>query len=370
MSLGKNADVYGKFLDDLDSFASSRMPENLRTHTDRVWNVLTSESGLSADDKNLLSGHSDYTRRIAILFYIIAEHRKSHKILEIGGAHREMATERRAYDALVKTVDLLHDFFIPAKIANTNSVNALVKDVNHLSLAYVQTVVNMAVDEYLAASETFDAKTKATLLARRAFETNSSYDFTPESLEGIVNVNLSLVKRSLDEIGSASKLRDFELVQVKPKELAHKKRATKNLIASLPSDYAPDFIVPIAQGGIELGVQLDSHYHSLGYRPTCYPVMFSVKTRKQSRPRTFPDGYFLDMAQDKAHLITEDWITTGRTVVGVLGDLTSRQPRDIRVATIKQDPRSFDNALLKSCKIYTGEVSVYPGKITDSRRDS
>ena len=86
-------------------------------------------------------------------------------------------------------------------------------------------------------------------------------------------------------------------------------------------------------------------------------------------PRMFPDREFLEMAPDKSHLITEDWITTGRTLLGVLGELTSRQARDVRVATIKQDPGSLNKDLLRSCNIYAGETSRYLGGTTDVRKN-
>lgn len=250
MSVHRNRELYNAYLDRLDGLASGRTPDDLKSMTNRVWNVLIGDYPVDFD-ASLLNGRSDYASRIATLFTTVTQHRKSHRILEVGDAHREMATERRAYDALDKSVDLLQEFFIPNGLVDTHPLNALVKDVYHLAIAYVQTVVNMAVDEYIPSSKTFDAKIKSSLLARRAFEAYASYDGTLEKLAGVTNVRLNFVRKSLEDIGNGDKLRDFVLVQVKPKDIAHKKRAITHLLETIPSDYCPDFIVPVAQGGIE-----------------------------------------------------------------------------------------------------------------------
>jgi len=366
MNLQKNREVYQHFLRDLDSFATGSRPEDITNYSDRVWHILLNTSDFVADE-HMLEGHSDYARNVSRLLYRLTQNRRARIKREIGGSYREMTSERRAFEELADTVSLLRDFVVPMRVSPANFTTALVNDVYNLSLAHVQSVVNMAIDEYFDNTETFNAKTTSTRLARRAFDTRESYDSTPGSLEGVVGIRLKLVSDSLQDIDH-KKPRDFELVPTKPKEIMHKRKATGNLIKQLPLDYVPDFIVPIAQGGIELGVQLDSHYHSQGHRTVCYPVMFSIKTRRHLRPRMFADRLFLEQAQDKSHLVTEDWITTGRTLIGVVGDLTARQPQDVRVATIKRDPSSLDHPILGKYEIYAGEISKYTGPKTDQTR--
>jgi len=97
-----------------------------------------------------------------------------------------------------------------------------------------------------------------------------------------------------------------------------------------------------------------------------YPLFFSIKTRRHQRPWVENDSPFLEKRlENKDVLITEDWVTTGNTLRGILREVDETYPRDIRVATLKRDPDKSKIPILDNYKFYTGSWSHYDGPKID-----
>ena len=98
--------------------------------------------------------------------------------------------------------------------------------------------------------------------------------------------------------------------------------------------------------------------------------MYSIKTRKQRYPWIAHDGEFLaNNVLEKNVLLTEDWVTTGNTVRGILKELEGAFPHEVRIATVKRDPEQSKVPILDKYKFYVGIWNKYTGAKNDSIKD-
>jgi len=366
MNPAKNRELYGAFLKALDSFSSGSVsrPSNLDSLTDRFWCSALNNSGVSLASC-YSSATTDYAKTVSGELQALADLRKARIRRNLGDTERELTSERQAYEELGHVSEIIDQFIIPVGLGtNCNFSRTMVNDAYNLALAQVQTAVNVADDEFIHNGDVVEAKRKATALARNAYWLKNQFNIG--GLSERFKTQYAAFRSQFTE-ANPSWTRESEFVPTHPKEITHKERAISHVIHSIPADYAPQFIAPVAQGGIELGVRLDAHYHDQGFETVCYPLLFSIKTRRHRNPRISPDQEFFRTIDDSSILVTEDWVTTGKTLAGILGTLVTHQAKDVRVATIKQDPMSANLPVLANFPVYAGEVTRYTGPKTDSR---
>lgn len=355
-------DDYRKFLAVLDRFAVDGNTDRLGGLLDRGFSILTHTSGFDPKQAYLPTT-SSYTKEISENLKKYVFFNKQRIKRHIGDSLREITSERHAYHELSYVSELIERLAIPTRLDSRSAfINRLVNEAYNLSLAQVSTAVDVSDDGYIRDSDVYSTKIKSTVLAQAACRMKERFRTIGNSSPRFDSAYFEFRKAFSDTDPQAT--REFEFVATQPKRLSHQEKDINSVIQqleNLPEKYLPDVIIPVAHGGIELGTRLDVHYTDKGHSPICYPLLFSVKTRRHSSPRTFPDRVFLSELEDKKIVVTEDWISTGKTLVGLLGDITSMQPQDVKVASVKQDPASRNNKMLSNYPVYAGEMASYKG---------
>jgi hypoxanthine phosphoribosyltransferase len=161
-------------------------------------------------------------------------------------------------------------------------------------------------------------------------------------------------------------MRSYENVATTPKKISHGEKLQQELQEALTVRdprgdllFCPSVIFPIAHGGTEFGVRIANAYQNNGFDPIVYPLLFSMKTRKQRIPWVENDAPFLAKELEGKCLLTEDWVTTGNTLRGIIQEVERTFPREIRVATIKRDREKSLLPFLDHYCFYVGEHAVY-----------
>ena len=87
-----------------------------------------------------------------------------------------------------------------------------------------------------------------------------------------------------------------------------------------------------------------------------------MKTRRQESPWTRNDHTFFGNIVGRNLLVTDDWITTGKTLKGILSQLEEQSPSEVRVAALKRDSEKSDTSFLEEDNLFLGREAVYPGE--------
>ena len=365
----KSRRIYREFVDQIEGLGRGDSVPDVHRTVDRVYLMMS-----GGCYRPSVHPEGDWAGRVAKSLDQYCISLSERKKVEIAGAKREIATEDAAFNSLKLALNLVGDLALPHFREKSQFSNTLFHDIYNLSLAYVDSIVSGVSDQYISSDDAFDAKRNAVVLAKNgmiAGKTYASSGFSPE-------LNLAL-ERTKAAMGLASPylLRPFENVATERKAVYKKDELTEKLKGEVTEragssfEFHPDFIFPIAQGGTELGIELGMAYEEQGADfPLVYPLMFSMKTRKQRVPWTEHDSRLLEQGfEGKNLLTTEDWVTTGNTLRGILNALEMTFPREIRVATLKRDPEKSQIPVLDKYRFYTGISARYGGTKTDSLAD-
>jgi len=352
---------YSDFVRDLTAFSNGIRPETLEYNVERAWTIQRNTPHF----RPTINGAPDLVNRVAEHMNHLAVLMNNRTERVIQDHQVLMSSEPDAYHELQHVVGLVGEFVLPAKLGGNRGkvcqfTNSMIRELYNLSLGYTQSITQSAADEFIDQERVYPVKIDSTKLSRFAFEFRDAFYKGSSDLELV----FKRFKSQFDNT-SPEYLRDYKLTFVSPKKIAHKEDFIAELLKQLQPDYKPDFIAPIAQGGIELGVRLDSFFTGKGYEPVSYPLMFSIKTRRQQTPWTERDMPFFERVRGKSVLVAEDWVTTGNTLKGILADILKYLPGDLRVATIKRDPRNVGDQALAGFQTYCGGVTPYTGAKTD-----
>jgi len=366
--MGKREDLYRKVAKGLDAIARDDSVERFDALMDRGHRLFL--DGFNPD----YMPSSEYGAETVMIWLEYCDSLRNRKKVEIEGAEREMATEPEAFRGL----NLAHSLaqrFRPVLSRKTSFSDKLFSDIYNLSFAYLDAVVGGVSDEYIDADSAFDEKTVAVDLARQGARVKGIY----KTDDGLGNGMHRCLKRFRDKLADVSgkNMRPFGLVATSRKKVGRKTKVTNKVVNDVTKrgedgsfEFCPRMIIPIAHGGGELGVAMANAFEDQGHDAVVYPLMFSMKTRKQKRPWVDNDSRFLSLPFEGSDiLIAEDWVTTGNTVRGILTRLEDRFPREIRIATWKRDIEKSRIPLLDKYDFYVGEWSVYKGEKTDSLAD-
>jgi hypoxanthine phosphoribosyltransferase len=309
-------------------------------------------------------------KRIAAYCNLLSKRNK----IDIAGGEREVATESEALLSLRYAARISENFLINTfkGMDKTSFSNKVFNDITNLSLSYVDSIVDGVADEYIAVNESNEAKNRAVLLARQGIRVGDSYCKT--GLSSGTDEELKKFSRTL-ALSDDKLVRSFEIVATTQKKISRKKELIAKINQELAIDtkkavspFIPDIIFPIAHGGTELGLRVANNYEDNGADTILvYPLMYSIKTRKQKYPWISNDSAFLGKKLEGLEfLVTEDWVTTGNTLRGILNKLEETFPLEVRVATIKRDPEKSKIPILDKYSFYIGSWSEYKGQKTDS----
>lgn len=362
----KNERVYATFVDQLEGLARGDSIEDVHRTADRVYLMMTGGGFRPASFPQ-----GDWARQVVQNLDGYCASLTQRKRVNIAGAQREIATEDAAFDSLNLAVALGKELVVPHFRDRSQLSNRLFYDVRNLGLSYVDSIVSGVSDEYISAEDAFMAKVNAVNLAKRGMTAGNLY--VASGLSSELGVALD---RTGDALGMASPylLRPFENVATERKNVYRKNELTAKIIEKATArsgdgfEFLPDFIFPIANGGTELGIEIGMAYEAQGARSILvYPLMFSMKTRKQRRPWTEHDSAVLGQSlEGKRVLVAEDWITTGNTLRGILNQVEGTFPQEIRVATLKRDREKSQVPIIDKYQLYVGTHALYDGAKTDS----
>lgn len=291
--------------------------------------------------------------------------------INIEGGEREVAIEEEAYRSLVLAGDLANNFIVPCFNSETNFSNRIFKDIYNLGLAYLHGIVSAVAQEYVGGEETYDAKQRAVKIAERGIKIHDVY--SEHGLGKRVKDCAKKLSRVLQK-AQPEFIRPFELVPTSQKKIYRGEELMRQLtekITQLDSSgkflFRPEIIFPIAQGGNEFGLRISNAYGDKGHSVLTYPLLYSIKTRRHRQPWTDNDRMVLGRNFENQNLlVTEDWVTTGNTLRGILLELERGYPQEIKVATIKRDPDESKKPYFRNFKFYVGNWSKYKGSKTDS----
>ena len=363
-NLEKNRLKYQNIVHLLDTFSSGNYVENLESivsklHTLFLGGYVPTEFPSSDFGRRVLEKINDYSQLVF----------KRKKIVITGG-ERETATEEEAYDSLRLSEWLATNLIIPLFRKKTDFSNKIIKDIHNLSLSYVHAIVSGVGDEYISVEDAPESKILSTQLAKQGLRICNHYE-----KRGLKEINLPMNNfRTVLEHTSRKFMRSFELVPTTQKRIYKGKELMDFLAEKITSQdssnkffFKPSVIFPIAQGGNELGIRISNSYEDKGYSLVVYPLLYSIKTRKHRYPWIQNDALFLgESLEGKDILVTEDWVTTGNTLRGILNKLENVYPHEIKIATIKRDKEKSQIPLLDKYNFYIGSWSLYEGNKTDT----
>ncbi len=296
--------------------------------------------------------------------------RNNRREKKIAGGKRHVLTEDDVLNSLNITSSLIFNLVIEKFRRKTDFSNSLFNDSFNLGLAYLHSIVNAVADEYIDPEHVVDSKNNAVNLAKDGIILSDKYRSVQNLSE--LKKNADKFEKSVSETDNGL-VREFELTPVSQKRIYKGKFFMNKISEELTSnpngepEFLPEIIFPVAQGGNELGLRIAISYEEKGHSPLVYPLLYSIKTRKHKRPWVENDFYFLGRnLEGKNLLVTEDWVTTGNTLRGILNNLENTFPREIKIATIKRDLEKSRVPLLDKYNFYVGAFSRYRGNKTDS----
>jgi hypoxanthine-guanine phosphoribosyltransferase len=367
----KNHGLYAEFVDELGKIASQGSPSfGFERLLDRIY---VSFLGGFRPNKEKEIPKEDFSAEIARDLTNYMELSQGRKIVEVGGSKREITTETEAYETLLCANNLISNLVVPFVETPTNFTNRLFHEISNMSFSCLESIVNGVAQEYVERTDAAEAKLRAADVARLGQRIGENY-----FRNGIKYDQLPILKRLGERILRFPKkfLRAYETAAASPKEIVRKTACidkVKEQVLRMEGEnlaYAPHLVCPIAQGGNELGIVLANAYEDIGHFVYVYPLMYSIKTRKQRYPWIEHDGEFLsEHVSNRDVLLTEDWVTTGNTVRGILKELEDAFPKEVRIATIKRDPEQSKAAILNKYDFFVGLWTPYTGPKTDSISD-
>lgn len=364
----RNRHNYDKIVEAFDALSKGDHPEKLEVLVNRARNLFVDgfqphtypESDFG---KQVLADIQEYSQ-------LLAKRRE----VEIAGGKRHITTEDDALQALILAEAIARELLVPLFNEKNEFSNTVFNDIMNLSLSYVDAIVNGVANEYIGIDDALKEKLIAIELAKQGMRVIDSYH-----AKGLNEDTKQALKRFEEPLIATNKklMRPFENVATTQKNVNRKERLMERLQEEVTEQdpkgdfvFKPEVIFPIAHGGTEFGVRIANTYEDRGHSAIVYPLMFSMKTRKQGYPWVQHDAKFLGKSlEGQDVLIVEDWVTTGNTLRGILSKVEEVFPREIRVATIKRDPRKSGIAILGNYKFYVGKHSNYIGKKTDSLVD-
>lgn len=310
---------------------------------------------------------SDFSSKI--INNLVAYHQllSSRKKIEIQGGIREVTNETEALYSLFLAESLAKDLIVPFFKKTDKFSNTIFNDIHNLSLSYVDSIVNSIAEEYVPSNQSWPSKCVAIEIAKSGITLSDIYksqnEIRDEEIEPAMKEFTTLLKCAEEKY-----MRSFEIVPTNQKRIYKGKELMKILQEQTTKQekgeflFKPEIIFPIAHGGTETGIRIALAYEEKGYSPTVYPLLYSMKTRKHRSPKTDNDESFLTGSLDKKNLlITEDWVTTGNTLTGVINKLSVHKPQEIRVATLKRDKDRSMNLFLEKYDFYIGNLAKYAG---------
>ena len=294
--------------------------------------------------------------------------------INIEGGEREVATEQEALLSLGHATRIADELLVPFFRDRTYFSNRIFKDIENLSYSYLDAVADGVADEYIDVDRAFEVKSSAVDVAKQAVRISDAY-----KTGGFSKDLASHLRRfgAFFKLTNIDLMRPFEIVSTTRKKVYRKKELIDEVCRELMKKdaegnllFAPDVVFPIAHGGNDVGVRIANAYEDINISPITYPLMYSMKTRKQKYPWVQNDAGFIDEdLEGKNLLIVEDWVTTGNTVRGILNKLENVYPREIRVVTLKRDPEKSRAPILDNYIFYIGRWSEYRGGKTDALSD-
>ena len=357
----KNKRIYQNVVEGLDSISRGSHPENLEKDMDRLNCTFT--GGFRPEN---FSG-SDFSQEILGDIYRYSELMNGRKKIIIAEGEREITSEVEALESLGLAEKIARRLILPHFHETSQFSNKIFKDISNLSLAYVHAIVSGVGDEYIGKRDAFEAKHRAIDLAKNGIRVRDRYlseegKCIPDLRELMVNFRGALGFKMEDF------MRAFENVPTTQKKIYKGRELMAELSDRISGRegeiiFRPEVICPIAHGGTELGVRIANAYEDKGHDPLVYPLLYSVKTRKHRYPWVQHDAEFLNEGnlEGKDILVTDDWVTTGRTLVGILGALQKYSPHELRVATIKRDREKSNDPVLDDYNIEVGAEAIYSG---------
>lgn len=363
----KNRKVYAELCGELDSIARGDSPKSLESAVSKVY--ISCLGGHCNGDCKANSDYAANTLNQIQRYCALLAKRQS---VDISGGVREIATEEDALSAFKCAHGIADSLIVPHFRRKTDFSNKVFNDLYNLGLSYVEAITNGVASEYISSDDVFNAKVEAVHLAKDGVRLGKFYrenqEFKPAFREHLFGLGAHLIKARADL------MRSFEMVSTTQKKITRKEEAIENLVKEITAKddngeliYRPHLIFPVAHGGTELGIALSCAYQDEGHTPITYPLMFSMKTRKQRVPWVEHDMPFLAKSlEGKNIVITEDWVTTGNTVRGIVNQLEGSFPQEIRIATLKRDPEKSKVPILDKYHFYIGEMAIYPGSKTDA----
>jgi len=358
----RNKKAYLEILDTFENLSEQKISTNFNHSMIKAYHMflggfVPNRYPSSDFGKNMINNLLDYSKFMS--------HRRK---IKISGAIREVALENEAFESLSLAQKIAKDLMCPFFKEKNEMSNKVFNDIHFLGLAYVHAIVNGVADGYIESKVAYESKCNSINIAKeglRVYDLYKEKGFSNETKIALKNLEKVL------EHSSENLLRSFELVPTDGKKIYKKdyymNKLKENIVKDINS-FEPDVVVPIAHGGTELGIKISNVLEDNGHSSVTYPLLYSIKTRKHRSPWTEYDSEFLsNNLEGKNFLITEDWVTTGNTLRGILLQLEQNYPKEIRVATIKKDKEKTKNiSFLDNYHFYVGENCIYQGNKTDS----
>tara|TARA_Y100000310_G_scaffold85798_1_gene82634 strand:- start:17542 stop:18654 length:1113 start_codon:yes stop_codon:yes gene_type:complete len=292
----------------------------------------------------------------------------------IAGGEREVALDNEALSSLKIATGIASDLILPCFDSSNSFSNKIFNDIYNLGLSYVDSVVNSVAEGYVNPKDIVQAKIDSIKLASQGIRTRDSYK--EKGFDEQTKQNLRKFRAFLHSTNDAF-IRPFAIVPTTRKKIHCSRELMKKLEEEVTrkdvkgeSDFKPEVIFPIAHGGTEPGLRIANAYEEVGHSALVYPLLYSIKTRKQRYPWIKNDAHFLGTdLEGKSFLVAEDWVTTGNTLRGILTPLENLCPYEIKVATIKRDREKSMVPVLNNYDFYVGTMALYTGDKTDSLQD-
>lgn len=365
----KNNRIYSNLVNKLDDISSGNSAEGIESIFSR--NFINFNGGYKAN-KDIMP-NSDFGKKVVEDMQRYSELCGRRKKVEIEGGERIIAGEDESLESLYISYDLISKVVLPFFSQKNQFSDRLFNEIHNLSLSYIDAIVDATADEYINLDSVMESKIDSTELAKKGSLIYESYLYN-----GLNEKTKTLLSGFKSKLNATKKdfMRPYQTVATTRKKVYRKMPLTSKIIEEIlekDSDnfkFKPDFILPIAHGGTELGIDIANAYENKGVFMPVYPLMYSIKTRKQKYPWIhYDEQFFKEGFEGKKFLITEDWVTTGNTLRGILNEVEKHFPNEVRVATIKRDKEKSLVPILDKYEFYIGDWVLYKGSKTDSLFD-
>ena len=227
--------------------------------------------------------------------------------INIEGGEREVATEQEALLSLGHATRIADELLVPFFRDRTYFSNRIFKDIENLSYSYLDAVADGVADEYIDVDRAFEVKSSAVDVAKQAVRVSDAY-----KTGGFSKDLASHLRRfgAFFKLTNIDLMRPFEIVSTTRKKVYRKKE--------LIDEVCGELMKKDAEGNL---------------------------------------------------LFAPDVVFPGNTVRGILNKLENVYPREIRVVTLKRDPKKSRVPILDNYIFYIGRWSEYRGGKTDALSD-